>query len=170
MDFYVTAAMDVAKRAHAGQLRKYTNEPYIVHPFAVAGLVSAVTEDEDMIVAAILHDVVEDTHVKIETVRGLFGTRIAGMVGDLTDISKPEDGNREIRKTLDREHTAQASIEAKTIKLADLIDNTKSIVAFDPKFSEVYMREKQLLLEVLGEGDPILYKIANDLVEDYHCG
>lgn len=168
MDFLLGAAIDIAKQAHCNQKRKYTNEPYIVHPFAVAGLVRAVTNDDTMVIAAILHDVVEDTNVTQPTITGIFGQRISDLVSDLTDVSKSEDGNREVRKAIDLRHTAAASVDAKTIKLADLIDNTKSIVAFDPSFAKIYMKEKSLLLNVLREGDPTLFKIAGDLVKDYY--
>jgi hypothetical protein len=92
---------------------------------------------------------------------------VACLVEMLTDVSKPEDGNRATRKAMDREHTANASSQAKTIKLADLIDNTHSIVEHDPDFARVYMREKTRLLQVLSEGDPTLYRKATDLVIDY---
>jgi (p)ppGpp synthase/HD superfamily hydrolase len=168
MDFIYLAAIDIARRAHNGQLRKYTNEAYITHPFAVAGLVASITTDDDMIVAAILHDVVEDSPIKIETIYGIFNKRIGDMVADLTDVSKKSDGNRTVRKRIDREHTARASKEAKTIKLADLIDNTKTIVPFDPNFAKIYMKEKQLLLEVLQDGDETLFNLANNMIKDYY--
>lgn len=168
MEFDLLAAIDISKKAHGKQVRKYTNEPYLSHPFSVAGLVASVCDNNDMIVAAILHDVVEDTHVTIETIKGIFGTNVAGLVSDLTDISALSDGNRKTRKAIDREHTAEASPAAKTIKLADLIDNTKSITQFDPDFAKVYMAEKKRLLEVLGEGDSTLFKIASDLVDGYY--
>jgi (p)ppGpp synthase/HD superfamily hydrolase len=167
IEFLYQAAIDVAVRAHAGQLRKYTNEPYIVHPFAVAGLVAAVTDDEDAHIAALLHDTVEDTAVTLDLVRGVFGVRIAGLVENLTDVSRPEDGNRGIRKAIDLRHTAAADPVAKTIKLADLIDNTKTITAFDKNFAKVYMHEKQRLLEVLKEGDSTLWALANSMVEKF---
>jgi len=168
MEFLYQAAIDVARMAHAKQLRKYTNEPYIVHPFAVSGLVASVTNDDGMIIAALLHDVVEDSDVSLDTIKGVFGLRIAGMVSDLTDVSKKSDGNRRVRKQIDLEHTAAASKEAKTIKLADLIDNTKSITTFDPDFAKVYMREKQRLLEVLVDGDATLFALAENMVRDYY--
>lgn len=170
MEIRIMTAIDLAKRAHGSQLRKYTREPYITHPFSVAGLVKSVTDDDDMFIAAILHDVVEDTEVSIETIGGLFGGRVRSLVDDLTDISKPDDGNRKTRKNIDLRHTQFSSKDAKTIKIADLIDNTKTIVAFDPDFARVYMREKQRLLEVLTEGNKFLYGIAVQLVEDYYQG
>ena len=82
------------------------------------------------------------------------------MVLSLTDVSTLFYGNRAVRKAIDLVHTAKASAEAKTVKLADLIDNTKSIFAHDPKFAKVYLKEKALLLEVLEEGDAALMAIA----------
>lgn len=156
-----------ASSAHNGQVRKYDNTPYISHPFSVAGIVSSVSRDHEMIMAAFLHDVVEDTPVEIEEIRNRFGDRVAVMVADLTDVSRPEDGNRAVRKRIDRLHTGDTCPEAKSIKLADLIDNTRLIVGYDPNFAKVYMEEKRLLLEVLKEGDEQLYKLASSSVEEF---
>ncbi|SNR99825.1 HD domain-containing protein [Humidesulfovibrio mexicanus] len=159
----ITDAMDFATQAHRGQKRKYTGEPYIVHPFAVAGLVRSVVEAEEAIAAAFLHDTVEDCGVPFIVLADRFGRFVADLVEMLTDPSRPEDGNRAMRKRIDLGHTTQACPVAKTIKLADLIDNTKSIVAFDPKFAAVYLEEKRRLLEVLREGDAGLWAIAKEL-------
>lgn len=160
-------AMIFAKDAHAliNHRRKYTGEPYILHPIAVAGIVNTVMHSEEMLAAAFLHDTVEDTRVEISDIREHFGNEVAELVGWLTDVSTPNDGNREARKKLDREHIAKAPAAAKTIKLADLIDNTHSIVSHDPKFAGVYLREKRALLEVLREGDSELWAQADHLVK-----
>jgi (p)ppGpp synthase/HD superfamily hydrolase len=158
-------ALDFATAAHTGQKRKYTGEDYIVHPMEVAEIVKTVAYTPEMIAAALLHDVVEDTDVSLEDISIKFGPNIADLVCDLTDVSKPEDGNRAARKALDRAHTAQASAAAKTIKLADLISNSRSIVEFDPKFAKVYLKEKALLLDVLTEGDEILLKKAAEFIK-----
>jgi (p)ppGpp synthase/HD superfamily hydrolase len=157
------AGMDIVRKAqvyamaaHAavGQRRKYTNEPYIVHPAEVAKIVAGVPgSTPDMVAAAWLHDVVEDTGCTYNDIHMGFGTDIATLVGWLTDVSKPEDGPRWFRKKMDREHTAQAPAEAQTIKLADLISNSKSIMAHDPKFAKVYLEEKRMLLDVMTRGD-----------------
>jgi (p)ppGpp synthase/HD superfamily hydrolase len=157
------AGMDIVRKAqvyamaaHAavGQRRKYTNEPYIVHPAEVAKIVAGVPgSTPDMVAAAWLHDVVEDTGCTYNDIHMGFGTDIATLVGWLTDVSKPEDGPRWFRKKMDREHTAAAPAEAQTIKLADLISNTKSIMAHDEKFAKVYLEEKRLLLDVMTRGD-----------------
>jgi hypothetical protein len=67
-----------------------------------------------------------------------------------------------VRKEIDRQHSAKAPPAAKIINLADLIDNTLSIRAPDPGFWPVYRREKMALLEVLKEGDPELWRRANE--------
>ncbi len=147
-----------------GQKRKYTGEPYINHPAAVVKIVESIPHTKEMIAAAWLHDTVEDTNATLEDVRDEFGIYVAELVEMLTDISKPSDGNRAYRKTIDRNHTASAYPDAKTIKLADLIDNTKSIVEHDSDFAKVYLAEKVLLLEVLKDGDPKLWEIAKNQI------
>jgi (p)ppGpp synthase/HD superfamily hydrolase len=151
-----------ATAAHAavGQLRKYTFEPYIVHPAEVAGIVAEAGGTPEMIAAAWLHDTVEDTGVTSELIRAEFGDEVATLVGWLTDVSRPDHGNRAARKAVDRAHTAAAPAEAQTIKLADLICNTKSIVAHDPKFAVTYLAEKRELLEVMTKGNPSLRERA----------
>lgn len=159
MTTLVEQARMFATGAHfaVGQLRKYTNEPYFVHPAEVAQIVATVPNaTEEMIAAAWLHDVVEDTSVTLDQVHLMFGADVAKLVFWLTDVSKPEDGNRAARKAIDREHTAAAPAEAQTIKLADLLSNTKSIVEHDEKFAKVYLEEKRLLLDVMTKGDPTL--------------
>lgn len=151
----VERARIFATAAHAavGQLRKYTFEPYIVHPQEVAQIVAEAGGTDEMVAAAWLHDTVEDTGVTIELVRAEFGAEVAELVGWLTDVSRPDMGNRATRKAIDRAHTASAPAAAQTIKLADLICNTKSIVEHDPEFARVYLAEKRALLEVLTKGD-----------------
>ena len=153
-----TRARVFATAAHAavGQLRKYTFEPYIVHPAEVVAILKTVDHTPEMIAAAWLHDVVEDTGVTLELVRREFGDSVADLVGWLTDVSRPDHGNRAARKAVDRAHTAAAPAEAQTIKLCDLISNTRSIVEHDEKFARTYLAEKRLLLEVMTKGDPEL--------------
>lgn len=85
----------------------------------------------------------------------------------VTDVSRPEDGNRRLRKAMDRDHLALASAEGQTIKLADLIDNTASITRYDPGFAKVYMREAVELLGVLKKGDRTLRQRASILAKQY---
>lgn len=166
MNSFIESAKVFCIAAHAavGQRRKYTGEPYHLHPFEVADTVAG-TEycTEEMIIAALLHDVVEDTQVSLDVIARQFGLVVAAYVEQLTDVSKPEDGNRAARKAIDLAHTAKASPQAKTIKLADLISNSRSIIERDPEFAKVYLAEKRALLEVLKEGDPVLYQVAYDI-------
>jgi (p)ppGpp synthase/HD superfamily hydrolase len=163
----VQAAHDFARRAHAsvGQVRKYTGEPYIVHPVAVAERVRTVAHDDAMLAAALMHDVVEDTPVTLARIEERFGADIAELVDWLTDISKPEDGNRAVRKRIDLLHTEKASPQAKTIKLADIIDNTITISRHDPNFWRRYRRECLDLLGVMREGDPDLWELAAEKLQ-----
>lgn len=159
------AAFCVGAHCAVGQKRKYTGEDYWRHPLEVLFILQQVVPSatEEMRVAALLHDVIEDTQVTLETVKDLFGETVAVYVEQLTDVSKPGDGNRAARKAIDLAHTALASPEAKTIKLADLISNSRSIVERDPEFAKVYLAEKRALLAVLKQGDPELYRIASEL-------
>ena len=118
----------------------------------------------DMVAAAWLHDVVEDTGVTLTDIHMNFSPEIAALVGWLTDVSQPHDGNRAKRKAIDREHTAQAPAEAQTIKLADLISNSKSIMAHDPDFAKTYLEEKRMLLEVMTKGDRGLHAEASKYI------
>ncbi len=157
-------ALGFAARTHeaVNQRRKYTGEPYIVHPVEVAEIVLSVTDDPCMVEAAILHDTVEDSRglVVVGTIACHFGDRTARYVDGLTDVSKPSDGNRAKRKAIDRAHSAAQPADVQTIKVADLISNTCSITEFDPNFARVYLREKVALLEVLRKADPRLRGIA----------
>lgn len=156
-------AFDFANVAHSGQVRKYTNEPYIVHPVAVAESVWAYGGSVNQLIAALLHDVVEDTDTTIEQIAYYFGDDVAGLVADLTDVSTADDGNRQARKDLDFQHTKAASDDAKFIKLADLMDNTKSIVEHDKQFAKTYLREKSRLLEVLKtDSNQELWNVVNN--------
>ena len=163
-------AKEYATRKHAEfkQVRKYTGEPYINHPAAVVEIVRSVPHTEAMIAAAWLHDTVEDTDATLKEVTELFGVEVGAFVEMLTDISKPEDGNRATRKAIDRDHTAKATAPAKTIKLADLIDNSHSIIERDPQFATVYLKEKALLLDVLNGGDAQLLQKAHAIVDGFY--
>ena len=158
----VERARVFATAAHAavGQTRKYTGEPYVVHPIEVSELVASVNGTEAMVAAALLHDVLEDTEVTVDLLEEQFGSKVADLVLWLTDISRPKDGNRSARKALDRQHSAAAPAAAQTIKVADLISNTRSIIAHDPGFAKVYLEEKRLLLDVLTRADSTLLAMA----------
>ena len=160
-------AIEFATKAHKGQFRKYTGEPYITHPLAVMEIVRGVPgHTQEMLVAAVLHDVVEDTDVSLMEIQEEFGNVVSDLVLHLTDISKPEDGNRLKRKRKDAEWYAQGSAEAQTIKVADFIDNTKDIAQNDPRFWEVYKMEKLYALDLLQEADVDLWHQAHIIIKE----
>ena len=78
-------ALTLAKEAHVHQKRK-SGEPYIIHPILVATITALVSDDESMIIAALLHDVVEDTDYVIEEIEAIFGSDVSHMVEGLTKI------------------------------------------------------------------------------------
>lgn len=160
-------AMQYATLAHKNQKRKYTQEPYIVHPFAVAGMVMTVTDDQDMIKAALLHDTVEDTDTTLEDINNIFGPRVRSFVYDLTDVATKSDGDRQVRAAINRKHLVHACPEAQTIKLADICNNVKDI-QFDPAFADTYLMEKKLQLEILTLGDKRLHTVAKNLITAYY--
>jgi len=160
-------AIEFATQAHKGQYRKYTGDPYITHPLAVMEIVRGVPgHTEEMLVAAVLHDVVEDTDVSLMEIEEEFGNVVSDLVLHLTDISTPEDGNRLKRKRKDAEWYAQGSAEAQTIKVADFIDNTRDIAEHAPKFWEVYKMEKLYALDLLQEADVDLWHQAHIQIKE----
>jgi (p)ppGpp synthase/HD superfamily hydrolase len=157
----------IAAHTAKSQIRKYTNEPYWLHPQEVAQQVAALLDHTpEMVAAAWLHDVVEDTGVTIETVREEFGSKVADLVGWLTDVSRPDHGNRAARKAVDRAHTALAPSEAQTIKCMDIASNFRSLVEHDAKFAATYLVEKRALLEVLTRADPVAIQFVQDVLDD----
>ena len=168
MSELVFNASTFATQAHRriNQLRRYSGQPYEVHLKAVAELVESVIDDPEMIAAAWLHDVVEDTPATVEDVERAFGPAVAALVMELTDVSRPGHGNRSARVKIYREHLASSSERAKTIKLADLIDNCRDIVRHDPRFAPVYLAEMAALLDVLADGDQRLYGKARKVLNE----
>ena len=156
-------ALEFATRAHGPQKRKYSSELYIEHPKRVAEIVRNVPHTEEMICAAYLHDVVEDTPVNIDEIEQKFGTKVAALVEELTDEyvkEKYPELNRRRRKEREVRRQETMSSEAKTIKLADIIDNTPDIVGNDPAFGRKYVAEMEALVKVLSDGNPMLLERA----------
>lgn len=175
-------AVAFAYEAHMGQERKYTGEPYVVHPIAVAAILRKVVgcADQELLAAALLHDVVEDTKYTFGDLRVHFPARVVSLVAEVTELKgvaarlkapgvyPAASGNRAERKAAERERLRGVSEDAKTLKLADLIDNTASITARAPDFVQVYMGEKRLLLEDLIGGNETLHGMATEHVIAYY--
>lgn len=161
----LTKALQFAIVAHGDQKRKYTGLPYVTHTIEVAEMVLLHGGSVEQVAAALLHDTVEDTNVTIEQIHNEFGFEIGTLVGWLTDVSLPEDGNRAARKALDRAHTLAAPHDAQFVKLADLISNTTSIVDHDPNFAKVYLAEKKAILDGMKQSvkQTELFRIAQQI-------
>lgn len=162
----VDRAREYATEKHKLQFRKYTNEPYINHPSNIVKILNGIKCPPEMIAAAWLHDTVEDTDTTIEEIKEKFGDDVAELVDMLTNrsVTLGITGNREMRKKIDIEYLANASPEAQTIKLADMIDNLPSIIEHDPGFAKVYVKEKTELLNVLTKGDERLWILASHII------
>lgn len=165
-------AMMFAREVHKDQVRKYTGNPYTDHLAEVAGIVATVAGEavesvsvEEMLAVAWLHDCVEDQGVTFEEIDARFGYLVATGVSGLSDI---EVGNRATRKRLSCERLAMCDGWVQTIKCADLISNTSSIVQHDPKFAAVYLREKRDLLAAMTKADRRLWDIAAGLAKGAH--
>ena len=130
---------------HKGQVRKYTGEPYIEHPLAVAELVKEHGLSETAVIAATLHDTVEDTGATMEDVEELFGEKVAEYVWYLT---KPPSyvGDRVKRKTLDRNRLSESPEEVRIIKFFDIYHNAGSIKEHDTELWETWRYEMAMLL------------------------
>lgn len=154
----IEQTQDYAIEQHKGQKRKYTNEDYVVHPFAVAEKIyNAMNETTEysfsmwekaiMYASAVLHDTVEDTSSTFDEIRKLFGDQVESNVYWLTNVSKFSDGKRNARKLIDLNHILSAPLPAICIKIADVICNCEDIVENDFKysdgsFSKLYIKEK----------------------------
>lgn len=160
-------AMQFARKVHAGQKRKYTGNPYTDHLAEVAGIVAATfagrhAELDHVVAVAWLHDCMEDQGITREQLTAEFGSNVSRGVWWLSDL---ETGNRAERKAASRARLAAAPGWVQTIKCADLISNTSSIVMHDPKFAATYLEEKRLLLDVMHAGDSRLYEMALSLTK-----
>lgn len=124
----ILEAARTAAEAHAGQVRKGTRgAPYINHPIAVAHMVAGETDEPEVIAAALLHDVVEDTAVDAAALRARFGDRVAGLVAEVTDTEELADLPRPERKVRQAEHMVSASPAAQLIKIADQTSNLEDL-------------------------------------------
>jgi len=169
----INRASAFAEWKHIDHARKYTNLPYFTHLRNVAHIVASVTNDEEVIAAAFLHDTLEDTATSYDELVAEFGGRVADLVREVTDVYTSDYFpfyNRQHRKLLERQRLADTSADAQTIKLADLIDNSRDIVKHDPGFARKYLAEKRALLDVMKLGDPILWDEASKQADGENNG
>lgn len=138
----IARALDFAARRHAAQRRKgEAQEPYINHLAEVALLVAEATEGKDAthVIAALLHDTIEDQEVKYEELVEAFGAEVAELVLEVTDDKSLP---KAMRKQLQVEHAPHISPRSRMLKIADKTSNLRSIVASPPKeWSDARKRE-----------------------------
>jgi (p)ppGpp synthase/HD superfamily hydrolase len=156
----LSAALYAAQK-HAKQKRKgAAAEPYLNHLIEVAHLVSTALPEPDanLVIAALLHDVIEDAGVTAAELTERFGSDVASLVGEVTDnkaLPKQE------RKRLQIENAPKKSIRAQTIKIADKISNLRSILSspptdWDHERKRQYFEWAKQVVDALSAPNPIL--------------
>jgi len=170
----IKRAIDFSIEAHEGQFRK-SGEPYVTHPILVAAITASITGDEDMTIAALLHDVVEDTPVTLEEVQEAFGERVALLVEGLTKIYElrtdelPASSSDEklIKSALTFRKMLLISIKdlsVLVIKLCDRVHNMMTLDSLPPN------KQKRIAEETLVVYAPIAHRLGiskiKNLLED----
>lgn len=121
-------AVIFATKAHSGTERRGKGYPYIIHPMEAASIVATITNDQEMLAAAILHDAVEDTDVTIGQLRELFGERIAQLVDNET-APLPDNTPWRARKEAQLEQLKNAPFDSKVVAIGDKLSNLRAITA-----------------------------------------
>ena len=146
-------AVRFATEAHAGMMRKRGNTPYILHPMEVATIAATLTEDEDVLCAAMLHDVVEDTPHSLEELEQAFGARVRALVATETENKRPDVPAAEswlIRKQESiAELRASADQAVLILWLSDKLANMRS-------FARLHEREGDAMWQAFNQSDPAL--------------
>lgn len=166
---HLIRAIRFANRKHreVGQRRKWSGKPYITHPVAVVRLLMRHTNaTEAMLIAATLHDTVEDTNTTFDEIEQHFGKEVRDLVYWLTDVAKPEDGNRAARMKINRDHIEASPAEAQTIKAADSAHNLLNCVETAGAFAYKYVPEKRETYKILTKADPAMLRVLESILCD----
>ena len=162
----IAKAIAYAAENHKGMVRKKTEIPYIVHPMEAAAIVATMTVDSNVIAAAVLHDVLEDTPVTLEMLRNEFNEDICNLVAEESEDKRegqPESETWLVRKQEAIETLGKASREAKMVALGDKLSNIRAMARdhrkigdelwqrFNQKDPKVQAWYYQSLLEALAE-------------------
>ena len=164
-DDRIKHAVEVAQKAHEGQLRK-TGEPYIVHPLAVKKILEDWGMDEDTIIAGILHDTIEDTDLALDDIKKEFGESVAFLVDGVTKLSTARNGMRDIDTYLPatRDNFLRLmialgdDIRVLIIKLADRLHNLRTLSALPPD------KQKKIAKETLEVFAPLADRLNMGLL------
>ena len=189
----VEKAVEMARKAHEGQLRK-TGEPYINHPLAVKKILEEWGMDEDTIIAGILHDTVEDTDLTLDDIRKEFGESVAFLVDGVTKLSTARNGMRDIDTYLPETKdnflrlmiALGDDIRVLIIKLADRLHNLRTLSALPPDKQKKIAKETLEVFAPLADRlnmgllrvemadlafryvDPRRYEYLKNLIEKYN--
>lgn len=131
-------ALRFAIEKHGSQMRRGSEVPYVTHLVHVAHIVARHGGDEEMVAAALLHDVIEDTPVELDELEDLFGRRVAGIVSDVTEEKKILDPDDRRRHTVDSLRTVGAP--SRTVKAADVLHNMRTTLQDLESGEEVWSR------------------------------
>ncbi len=158
----IYAAYELADEAHA-DVKRSSGEPYITHPIAVACILLEFCMDTDTLVAALLHDVVEDTDTSLDFIRKKFGEDVANLVDGVTKIgqvplnTKEEQQAENIRKIL---MAMSKDIRVIIIKLADRLHNMRTIMYRPPH------KQRKKALETMNFYAPIAHRLGMSAVKE----
>ena len=119
--------IQVAAVAHGDQKRKGTDIPYITHPFMVAMILSQAGYAEDVIVAGVLHDTLEDTSLTVDDITNRFGKRVADIVQGCSEVDRTLPWKARKQHTID--YLKTASVEVRAASCADKLHNARSMAA-----------------------------------------
>ena len=123
-------AIVFAVKAHAGTERRGKDFPYIVHPMEAVSIVATMTSDQELLAAAALHDTVEDTDVTLDDIRREFGSRVAKLVEEESDVfmeGVSASDSWHVRKQIAMDRLLRASRDAKMVALGDKLSNARII-------------------------------------------
>jgi len=123
-------AITFAVKAHANSERRGKGFPYIIHPMEAVAIVATITNDQQLLAAAALHDVVEDTDVTVEEIEKEFGERIAKLVASESDPvfeGMSESESWKLRKQYAIDRLSHASYDAKVVAMGDKLSNLRAI-------------------------------------------
>jgi hypothetical protein len=134
---------------------------------AVAERCALCTSDEVTLALAWVHDVVENTAVTFGELERELGRELGELVGELTSVSRPSDGTPAAQRAIDQEHLRRASPRAKTVKLAELIEECRVASRPDARVTTAFVRDRTLLLDLLVGGDSRSFEKAKAMLE--HC-
>src|SRR5204862_6959592 len=152
-------AYDVAEELHRGQLRK-SGDPYITHPLAVAAILAELGMDTTTLVAALLHDTIEDTGLLLDAITKEFGVEVAHLVEGVTKLDKVKFGAAAEAETIRKMVVAMArDPRVLVIKLADRLHNMRTLRFLPPEKQERKARET---LEVLA---PLAHRLGMNTVK-----